>query len=105
VKQERAHRASRNVVILIVLCVGAFLLHIRLRTFVVTTGYEVGSLRQQIADLDKRIGRTNLERRRLMGPDALLQEVETFKNQGVLFVPPKTSQLIYTDSTTKESLK
>ncbi len=88
-------RNSLKVLLLAFFCVLAFLFHIWFRTKVLTSGYQVGRLRHDIAKLESQIISLGVEKNRVFGPDQLENLVQQYESRGLKLKSPQKSQMIY----------
>ncbi len=93
-ESERPSAALR-ILLLCALVVSSFILHIGLRTAIVTEGYKVSTARKELARLEDRRMALRVDRDRLLAPQNLEKLVNIYSREGIDFSPPKPGRLIF----------
>lgn len=91
----RRPSAPLRILLLCALVVSSFILHIGLRTAIVTEGYKVSSARKELGRLEDRRMALKVERDRLLSPRNLERLVEIYHREGSDFAPARPDRLIF----------
>jgi hypothetical protein len=84
-----------RIFLLVVAVAAAFMLHVWMRTLVISEGFKLGEVRSRVLQLEADRVKLRLEREKLVSPDRLNQLVEIYKNAGNVFVSPNPSQILF----------
>ncbi len=91
-------KAVLKVLAFVGLCVLFFLLHIQLRTLVVTKGFAVAEQRAKIREFESKIASLRVQRERLMGPASLERLAESLVSEGSGFERPDGKRVLFPES-------
>jgi hypothetical protein len=84
-----------RIFLLVVAVSATFMLHVWMRTLVLSEGFKLGEVRSRLQQLEAERVKLRLEREKLVSPERLNQLVEAYKNEGVVFVSPQPSQILF----------
>jgi hypothetical protein len=86
--------------VLVIAIAATFMLHVWMRTLVISEGFKLGETRSRLIRLESDRVNLRLEREKLISPERLNAIVQNFAADGNVFVSPNASQILFYDEGT-----
>jgi hypothetical protein len=84
-----------RIFLLVIAVATTFVLHVWMRTLVISEGFRLGESRNRVLALEAEKVKLRLEREKLISPDRLNEIVQRFRAESDYFVSPSPQQILF----------
>ena len=103
--QELQGSEVLRMLVLVIAVAATFMLHVWMRTLVISEGFKLGEARSRVMQLESERVKLRLEREKLISPDRLNAIASNFANEGNVFLSPNASQILFYEEGNVEALR